>query len=57
MGTKSRALFYISGFFLPLRLSEYFKTRIIFHTSLYLTDYQAVENPNFRLSKLGLYRQ
>ena len=47
MGTKSRALFYISGFFLPLRLSEYFKTRIVFHTSLYLTDYQAVAKSKF----------
>lgn len=47
MGTKSRALFYISGFFLLLRLSEYFKTRIVFHTSLYLTDYQAVAKPRF----------
>lgn len=47
MGTKSRALFYISGFFLLLRLSEYFKTRIVFHTSLYLTDYQAVAKSKF----------
>ena len=47
MGTKSRALFYISGFFIPLRLSEYFKTRIIFHASLYLTDCQAVAKPGF----------
>ena len=47
MGTKSRALFYISGFFLPLRLSEYFKTRIVFRTSLYLTDYQAVAKSKF----------
>lgn len=47
MGTKSRALFYISGFFLLLRLSEYFKTRTVFHTSLYLTDYQAVAKPRF----------
>lgn len=47
MGTKSRALFYISGFFLLLRLSEYFKTRIVFHTSLYLTDCQVVAKPGF----------
>ena len=47
MGTKSRALFYISGFFLPLRLSEYFKESVIFFASLYLTDYQAVAKPRF----------
>ena len=42
MGTKSHALFYISGFFSPLLLSEYFKDSTIFLYSLYLTDYQAV---------------
>ena len=47
MGTKSHALFYISGFLRPLRLSEYFKDSIIFLSSLYLTDYQVVEKLGF----------
>ncbi len=47
MGTKSHALFYISGFFRSLRLSEYFKNSTIFFAPLYLTDYHVIAKLGF----------